>query len=407
MRFSVIVSCLLFVVPDARADWPQFLGPKRDNTSTETVAAWKGQPKELWKQPVGDAHASPVVAHGLVYAFYEPKKTNLDTLAAFDAKTGEKKWEKSYEREPLELLFGNGPRGTPAVDGDRIFTLGSTGVLAAWNAKSGELLWKVDTLKTFKAENLFFGISGSPLVAEGKVFVNVGGKGAGIVAFDVKNGEVVWKSTDDNASYSSPILIGTGPKAQVVFLTKQHLISLNVSDGKEYWKVPFADRSSESATTPLAVGESLLASSVTRGAEYFQLGFGDKPSIQSLWKKPALNCYFSTPVAVGDDFYMLNGVLSITPSITLRCVEAKTGAIRWEKQNVGNYHAALIRTADQKLLMLDDKGGLTLLEPNPKAYKELAKSKVCGPTWAHPALVNGVVYLRDDKELKAIDLNAP
>ncbi|QEL15911.1 outer membrane protein assembly factor BamB family protein [Limnoglobus roseus] len=401
-----LLAALLVTSSATAADWPQFLGPKRDNTTTEKVAAWTGEPKVLWKQPVGEAHASPVVADGVVYAFYQPKGKNADALAAYDAKTGEQKWEKSYDREPLDLLFGNGPRGTPAVAGGQVFTLGSTGVLAAWDAKTGEVQWKVDTLKKFQAENLFFGISGSPLVADGKVFVNVGGKGAGVVAFDCKTGEVAWKATDDNASYSSPIAVGTGKAAEVVFLTKQYLRGLAVADGAELWKVPFADRSSESATTPLVVGESLVASSVTRGAELFKLTLGEKPGVTSEWKKPKLNCYFSTPVAVGDDLYMLNGVLSITPSITLRCVEAKTGTVRWEKKGVGGYHAALVLTGDGKLLMLDDKGGLTLFQPDAKEYKELAKSKVCGPTWAHPALVNGVVYLRDEKQLFAIELPA-
>lgn len=395
-----LLAVLMMSIPATAADWPQFLGPKRDSTTTEKVAAWTGEPKVVWKQPVGEAHASPVVVDGTVYAFYQPKGKNADALAAFDAKTGDRKWEKSYERDALDLLFGNGPRGTPAVDGGKVFTLGSTGVLAAWDAKTGDVAWKVDTLKKFEAENLFFGISGSPLVGDGKVFVNVGGKGAGVVAFDCKTGDVAWKATDDNASYSSPILAGGGK--QVVFLTKQFLRALSVADGKELWKVPFQDRSSESATTPLALGDTLLASSVTRGAELFTLG-GEQP--KSEWKKPKLNCYFSTPVAVGDDLYMLNGVLSITPSITLRCVEAKTGAIRWEKPNVGSYHAALIRTGDDKLLMLDDKGSLTLFQPDAKEYKQLAKSKVCGVTWAHPALVNGVVYLRDEKQLLAIDLS--
>ncbi len=401
------LALLMMVSASATAaDWPQFLGPNRNNTTTETVAAWTGDPKELWKHPVGEAHASPVVVDGVVYAFYQPKGKNTDALAAFDAKTGEQKWEKSYDREPLDLLFGNGPRGTPAVADGRVFTLGSTGVLAAWDAKTGEVAWKVDTLKMFAAENLFFGISGSPLVADGKVFVNVGGKGAGVVAFHCKTGEVAWKATDDNASYSSPITVGTGKAAEVVFLTKQYLRGLGVADGAEKWKVPFQDKSSESATTPLVVGESLVASSVTRGSELFTLTLGEKPGVTSVWKKPKLNCYFSTPVAVGDDLYMLNGVLSITPSITLRCVDAKTGAVRWEKTNVGGYHAALVHTGDNKLLMLDDKGGLTLFQPDPKEYKQLAKSKVCGPTWAHPALVGNVVYLRDEKQLLAIELPA-
>jgi hypothetical protein len=101
---------------------------------------------------------------------------------------------------------------------------------------------------------------------------------------------------------------------------------------------------------------------------------------------------------------MLNGKLSITPSITLRCVELATGKVKWEKPNVGKYHAALVRTGDDKLLMLDDGGRLTLVQPDPTGYKELARAKVCGPTWAHPALAGGKLYLRDEKNLICVPL---
>jgi hypothetical protein len=108
---------------------------------------------------------------------------------------------------------------------------------------------------------------------------------------------------------------------------------------------------------------------------------------------------------VGDDLYMLNGILKIQPEISLRCVDAKTGKIKWEKPSVGKYHAAIIRLADDKMLMLDDGGSLTLFAANAKEYQQLAKTKVCGATWAHPALSNGIVVLRDEKNMLAFKLN--
>jgi outer membrane protein assembly factor BamB len=121
-------------------------------------------------------------------------------------------------------------------------------------------------------------------------------------------------------------------------------------------------------------------------------------------KNGDLNCYFSTPVAVGDHLYMLNGILAINPSITLRCVDAGTGKVLWEKPNVGKYHAALIHTKDGKLIMLDDNGYLMLIQPDAKELKVLAKSKVCGATWAHPALSDGFVVIRDEKNMMAFQL---
>lgn len=402
-RAAAMLLILMLAFPAFATDWPQFLGPTRDGRSTETVKPWSGELKPLWTKPIGAAHSSPVVAGGVVFAFYEPKGKNADALAAYDAKTGEPLWEKSYDRDEFKPLFGYGPRGTPVVDGGDVFTLGGTGVLARWDAKTSAVKWTVDTLKEFKVDNLAFGVSASPLVYDGKVFVNVGGKGSGLVAFDRETGKVAWQATDDGMSYSSPVVVGTGDAARVVFLTKENLIAVEPKTGTVTWKVPFKDRISESATAPIANGSVLFGSSVTLGSIALDLSV-NPPKIA--WRNRQLNCYFSTPVAVGDDLYMLNGVQKdiLTQSINLRCVDGKTGKVRWEKADVGTYHAAIILTSNNLLLMLDDRGSLTLFEPNAREFKQLASSKVCGPTWAHPALADGVVYIRDEKNLMAIPL---
>jgi outer membrane protein assembly factor BamB len=368
------------------------------------VTAWKEAPKELWKQPVGEAHSSPVVAKGVVYAFFKPTGKDADALAAFDAKTGEKKWEQSYERAKFTPPFGAGPRGTPTVDGDAIFTLGSTGILASWKASTGEINWKLDLLKEYSGKNLFFGVSTSPTVVGDNVIVMVGAKGAGLVAVNKSTGKLAWKGTDDPASYASGIVVGEGDQAQFVTLTGSHLRAVSAKTGQLSWAFPFKDRLNESSTTPVKVGDVYIASSVTAGSVAVQPSEkGDE--IKELWKDKTLTCYFSTPVLVGKHLYMVNGAATLmNPTIVLRCVEAATGKVAWEKKNVGKYHAALIRTADDKLLFHDDAGNLALLEANPKEYKELAKAKVCGPTWAHPALANGKLYVRDDKNLICIEL---
>ena len=377
------------------ADWPQFLGPTRDGASTEAVAQWTDAPKVLWRVPVGEAHSSPVIAAGVVYVFFKPAGKDEDALAAYDAKTGDKKWEKSYPRANFTPLFGTGPRGTPAVVGTQVFTLGNTGVLAAWNTDDGTILWKVDTLKLFDAKNLFFGVSTSPIVVGEQVIVMVGGKGAGIVAFSIKDGSTTWKMSDDPASYAGPMIDGE----RLVFLTGNHLRSIDRA-GKEVWQFPFKDALNESSTTPVRVNDLIVGGSVTKGSIAFKADGSDaKPT----WVNDKLTCYFSTPTVVGTDLYMINGAATIrNPTIVLRCVDGLTGTIRWEKTKVGKYHAAMIRTKNDKLLMLDDAGRLTLLELNATEYKQLAQSKVCGETWAHPALANGVLYLRDNKELIAL-----
>jgi outer membrane protein assembly factor BamB len=409
LRFLAAVALTLAMsFTLSAADWPQFLGPNRDGTTSETVSPWKGDLKAAWKMPVGESHASPVVADGLVYAFYQPKGKNADALAAFDLKTGELKWEKSYERAKFEPFFGNGPRGTPVVSGGKVFTLGGTGVLACWDAKTGEVNWKVDTLKEFSAKNLFFGISTSPIMmGEDKVVAMIGGKGAGVVAFDAKTGKTAWKATDEPASYASPVLANK----QLIFLTGANLLGLDVK-GEKLWSVPFEGKVSgliESSTTPLVVNDMVIGSTITGGSIGLRVSEKDGKYVpEQVWFNKALTCYFSTPVVVGDYLYMINGAASLrNATISLRCVELKTGKVAWEKKNVGQYHAAIVRCGPpgkEQLLMLDDNGFLTLIEPDVKEYKELSRSKVCGQTWAHHALVDGNVILRDDKELMCIPL---
>ncbi len=405
---SLVVVVLTAAIAGA-ADWPQWLGPNRDSSSTEKVVPWKKDLKADWHLPVGEGHSSPVVANGKVFLFTRVANKDMEEITAYAVKGGKVVWTFSYDRGEFKSQFGLGPRATPTVADGKIYTFGATGLLYCVDAEKGKEIWHVDTLKEFKAKNLGFGMSCSPLIEGDLVLVNVGGEGASVVAFNKDTGKVAWKALDDKASYSSPIALGKGKERQVVFLTAAGLVALNPADGSTFWKVKLVDLLNESSTTPVRVGDNmLLASSVTTGSIGIELETKDgKPPTEPLWENKALTCYFSTPVPVGKEYvYMVNGVLSLTSPVTstLRCVEAKTGKEKWKKEKVANYHAALLRTADDKLLMLDDKGDLSLIDPNPEAYKELARSKVCGPTWAHPALSDGRVFLRDEKELMCIPL---
>jgi outer membrane protein assembly factor BamB len=407
MTFLRIVGLLLVSSRIASADdWPQWLGPTRDNASKEKVAPWKDAPQVLWQAPVGDGHSSPVVAGGRAFLLAKVKGKEEEELIAFDAKSGRELWRRSYPRTPFKSVFGTGPRATPTVSGDKVYTYGVTGILTCWDAAGGKQLWQTDTLKEFKAVNLFFGVSCSPLVEGDLVLLNVGGPGASIVAFKKDTGQVEWKALDDKATYSSPIAFGQGKERQVVVLTQQGLVGLSPTDGSLFWKFPLVDKLTESSTTPVKVGELLLGSSVTFGSAALHLDSKEgKPGYSEAWKNPALSCYFSTPVAVGNDqVYMVTGSLTKSPTATLHCVELRTGKTLWSRPEIGKYHAAMIRTADDRLLLLDDGGGLALVDPNPRDFTVLAQSRVCGPTWAHPALSDGRIYLRDNSSLVCLKL---
>jgi outer membrane protein assembly factor BamB len=406
-----LLVLLAWVSFSCAADWPQWLGPTRDGASPEKVAPWKDAPKVLWRQPIGEGNSSPIVAGGRIFLQSKVKDRDEEEVLALDANDGKEVWRKTCERGPGKFLYGNGPRATPAVADGKLYTYGITGALTCWDAADGKRLWQVDALKKFGAKNLLFGASCSPLVEGKALLLNVGARGASVVAFDKGSGEVVWKSQDDGASYSSPIALGKGKERQVVFLTAEGVIALDPANGALFWRFPLKDRLFESSTTPARAGDVLLASAITYGSAGLRLTTKDgKPAMSEAWTNPRLTSYFTTPVAVGTDHvYLVTGTTPnflkpTPPQADLHCVEAATGKTLWTRPKVGQYHASLLRTGDDKLLMLEDGGDLVLLDPSPKEYRELARAKVCGATWAHPALAGGKLYLRDDKEVICLRL---
>jgi outer membrane protein assembly factor BamB len=315
-------------------------------------------------------------------------------------------WSVESPRDPFENSFGAGPRATPAISGNRIVSYGVTGVLVCRDLKTGKELWKADTLKQFAATNLYFGVSSSPLIDGDHVFVMVGGKQAGLVCFSMADGTVVWKAVDERASYSSPVLAGEGSNRRLIALTQAGVVALDPATGKLDWRYPLVDRLNESSTTPIILKNSLMAASVTYGAVGLKPASG-KPEV--IWKNGALTCYFSTPVptASGSEILLVSGRLLPPPSSILRCVDSATGKELWSQPAVGKYHAALMRLSDGRFLMHDDTGNIRLFEATRSEFRELAKSRICGPTWAHPALSQGVLYIRDDKELLALQVRQP
>ena len=415
MPWTRALVAVLILTPAALAeDWPQWLGPRRDGSTTEKVAPWKGELKVLWRRPVGEGEGAPVVAGGQVFLLSANRDKEEEMVQSFDARTGKPGWTYSYPRPAFKALFvGRGTGSTPTVAGGRVYTLGATGILTCVDAKSGEKVWQVDTAKEFQPPKLMFGVMGSPLVAGNRVYVNVGAKGASVVAFDKGTGNVIWKKLDDKPSYSSPTLIGPEKDPQVVFLTQKGLVALNADDGTPLWQYPFEDEFKESSTTPMLVGDRLLASSISLGSVLLQLpkAGGIEKTPVKVWENPDLTCYFSTPIPVGKDhIYVVTGTKpkkglpSLKSTATLWCIDAANGKPLWKRENVGKYHASLLRTGDNKLLMVEEAGSLVLLEPDPKQYRELARATICGETWAHAAVADGLLWIRDKKELVCVQL---
>jgi outer membrane protein assembly factor BamB len=398
-------TLLVFLLSTAAAraeDWPQWLGPKRDGTTSETVPAWKEAPKVVWRKPVGAGHSTPAVANGCLYVHARVKDKDEEEVIAFDAKTGEVKWRESYARPPYVSVLNTGPQASPTVAGKRVYTYGINGLLSCFDAENGRRIWQINTYKHYKADLPRFGVCCSPLVVGNRVFVSVGGKGSAIAAFDVEKGEPQWQMLDEPASTTSPVVFPSakGGLPDVVFMTTLRLVGLNPLDGTLNWEFPLVFQPAGTSPTPLVASNLLFTSTMTNGTTAVKLeAKDDKITPERAWQEKNLSGYFSTGASSGSELYLITNTLKPVPSAALRCIELKSGKELWTQEKVGYFHAGVIRTGDGKLLILDDGGNLKLVEANPKEYKELCKSKVCGGTLINPVLANGRVYVRDDKEV--------
>jgi outer membrane protein assembly factor BamB len=413
-RLCLVVLGLATLAASARADdWPQWLGPKRNGATTEKVAPWKGSPRVAWRLPVEKGFASPVVADGRVFVHAPVKDQEAEEIIALDAVTGKEVWRKSYERAPYKSILGRGPRATPTVAGTRVYACGITGVLTCWEPDTGRRLWLADTYKTLGQPLPPFGVCCSPLVVGNVVVVSVGGKDACLVAYDAEKGAMLWKKYDEPASTSSPLLFAApgrpGKLPDAVYMTSLRLLAVNPLDGSLSWEFPLVFQPVGASTTPLWSGDRIFTSTTTNGTTAIQVSAtGDKVATKQLWQIKDVTGYFSTGTVVNKEhLYLVSFTGQPTPSSALSCVELDSGKELWKKNDVGYYHVAVIRTGDNRLLLLSDSGKLRLVDADPKGYRELASAQVCGGTFGVPALSNGRLYVRDDKELVCLDLSAP
>lgn len=402
-RFYAVMVLLVASSTTLAGDWPQWLGARRDGTTTEKIPVWKEQPKQVWSQPAGEGYSVPVVAGGRVFIHARVAGKQEEELVALDAKTGKEVWRKSYKRAPFNSVLNTGPQGTPCVSQGKVYTFGITGVLTCFDAQTGNQVWQHDVFKMLDVKIPRFGVTCSPLVVGDRVLVSVGGKGSAVVAFDTDKGEIAWKALDGPVSTASPIVFlnraKKGGNLEAIFVNGRSLVALNPFDGAVSWEYPLTEQALGTTPSPVAAGDILLVSSNNIGGLGVKLEVEvEKLSPSSAWKNPDLTGYFATPVAVDKDHaYMLTTTLLPQPTSSLHCIEVKTGKELWKEPKVATYQAGLIRTGDNKLLVLDDAGVLRLIEHNPKEYHELGRFKACGGTMVNPALANGMLYVRDGK----------
>ena len=260
-----IVFVFLFAaeaMAQSAANWPQWRGPNRDGVSKETglLKQWPEEgPPLVWKAiGAGHGYSSFSIANGRLYTL--GLRGDREFVIAFDVAT-EKKPGPRRTAASFENDRGDGPRGTPTVDGDRVYALGGNGDLSAIEARTGKIVWSKNILTEFGGSNITWGISESPLVMGNKVLVNAGGPNASIVALNKTNGSVIWKSQSDKAGYSSAIPMQVNGGTQVIFFTARRALGLDPDDGKLLWEYVKPANSVANVATPVARGNRVFISS--------------------------------------------------------------------------------------------------------------------------------------------------
>jgi outer membrane protein assembly factor BamB len=398
-RFIMPWMVLALSLAALAGDWPQLLGPNRNGTATEKGLidsfAREGPPV-VWEHKVGEGYASPAIAGGKLIVFH--RVADDDVVECLAAATGKPLWKHAYRTDYRDNLGkGDGPRSTPVISSDKVYTLGAAGQLLCLNMTSGEKVWQKELLKEYTVPQSYFGVGTTPLVEGKLLLVNVGGEGAGIVAFDKQTGKEVWKSTEQGASYSSPIAAMIDGVRHVFFFTRQGLVSLDPAVGKvrfsKRWRARY-DASVNAAMPVLLGGDHLLlTASYETGAVLLKVR---KDGVEEVWKsKEALSAHFSTPVAVGDQLYGFDGRQEA--GAQLRCIDWKTGKVRWTEPGFG---CGSIIAAGKQLFVLSESGNLVLVEASGERYREKARASVLGaPCRAHLALADGLLYARDGGKL--------
>ncbi len=387
------------VLTAAAADWPGFLGPTRDGVSPETglLDSWPAKgPPLVWEREVGEGYAGPAVADGAVVLFH--RVGGDEVVECLDAATGKGRWKFAYPSAYRDDFGkGDGPRATPLIAGGSVFTLGAGNVLSCVQLATGRRLWQRDLAADYRPRPGFFGVGTTPLLEAGRLLVNVGARGAGVVAFDPANGKELWRSTDQGASYSSPVAATVGGVRHAIFFTREGVLSLDPSNGAVRFARRWRSRldASVNAATPLVAGDRVfVTASYGTGALLLRC---TKDGAEEVWKGgDVLSSQYVTPVVRDGFLYGCDGRQD-AGSVTLRCLELATGKVRWSKESFG---CASLTVADGRLLLLTDEGELALADCSPNAYRERARAAIlAAPVRAYPALSGGRLYARDARRL--------
>ena len=383
-------------------DWPQWRGVNRDGKSVEhgLLKAWpQGGPKLAWRiSGAGEGYSSFSVAGGKVYTL--GARGNTEYVMAFDEATGKKVWDVAHGNR-FSNDRGDGPRATPTIDGAQLYAYGASGDLAAMDAATGKVLWKINVLKQFRGSNITWGLSESPLVLRDRVIVNAGGPGASIVALNKKDGSVLWRSQGDQAGYSSGILHEVGGIPQGIFFTAERALAIDTRDGRLLWSYARVSNRTANIATPIARGNRVfLSSDYGTGAALLELTpNGNSVAAKEVYFTNDMRNHHASSVLIGDHLYGFS-------SNILTAMKFDTGEVAWRDRSVGK---GSVIFADDRLYLFSETGVVGLAEANPAGYREHGRFQLqtgALPTWSHPVVANGKLFLRDQDAIYAYDVRA-
>jgi outer membrane protein assembly factor BamB len=377
------------------AYWTDFRGPNRAGEyaqypiNSEWPAA--GLPR-LWKQPIGGGYASFTVGEGRAYTIEQ--RRDKEAVTAYDIETGRELWAFSYTASFDEVLGGPGPRATPVYRDGLVYSLGAMGDLYCLSAATGKPKWSKNILADNDAKNIHWAMAGAPLIVDDMVIVTPGGAGGkSIVAYNRLTGAPIWKSLNDRAAYTSPIVATLAGRRQIVWISAERAVGIGVEDGKLLWEYPWPAQMDMNCSQPVVIDDAdvLLSSAQGPGAALLKIAVdGDALTATVVWKNNRLKNKFSSSVLYQGYIYGFDEAI-------LECMDPKTGELKWKG---GRYGYGQLLLAGGYLVITTEQGEVVLVRATPESHQELARFQAIeGKTWNIPAIDNGLLLVRNTEEM--------
>jgi outer membrane protein assembly factor BamB len=378
-------------------DWPQWRGPNRDGAagSFTEPTAWPDQLTRKWKVDVGLGYATPILVAGRVFMY--SRRNDDETLAALEADTGKPIWQTAYPApftmNPAAARHEKGPKATPTFASGKLYTLGMTGIVTAFDASGGKQLWQ----KPATPVTPLYHTAMSPLVDRGLVIVHVGGHNQGaLTAFDANTGDVKWRWTGDGPAYGSPIVAELGGTRQVIVFTQENLVGVSAATGELLWKRPFTTRSTQNSITPLLYGNTVIVSGLENGVTAFTIAKRNGQwTTENVWDNQDVSLYMTNAVIARDALFGM----SHKNSGQFFALDARTGKTLWTSPPRQATNAAIVR-AGNLLFMLKDDAELIVARPSTTGFEPVKRYTVAdSATWAMPVIAGNRIFVKDTASL--------